>query len=108
MVFQRVIQRISKWSNPNSYGVVFGATNPKELKDNINFLKPMPLLIPGVGTQGGSLDDIVKILRFTDYPNFLLNVSRALIYIDGSENFQSAVSEEIIRLNKTVERVMRS
>jgi orotidine-5'-phosphate decarboxylase len=108
MLFQRVIQRIVKWKNQGSFGVVFGATNSKELKDNIGILKPMPLLLPGVGTQGGNLEDIVKILRFTEYPNFLINVSRALIYKDNTENFASTATEEIVQLNRIVERIMRS
>lgn len=108
MLFQRVIQRISKWSSQNNLGVVFGATNPKELKDNVNILKPLPLLLPGVGTQGGSLEDIVKILKFTEYPNYLINVGRSLIYKDSGETFMSAAAEEIIQLNKIIERIMRS
>ncbi|QQS38088.1 MAG: orotidine-5'-phosphate decarboxylase [Ignavibacteriales bacterium] len=108
MLFQKVIQRIHKWGNTDSYGVVFGATNSKELKDNIGILKQLPLLIPGIGTQGGSLEDIVKILRFTEYPNYLLNISRSLIYKDSSENFAGAVTEEIIQLNRTIDRIMRS
>ncbi len=107
MLFQKIIQRMAKWGNQGNFGVVFGATNSKELKDNINILKQFPLLIPGIGTQGGNLEDIIKILRFTGFLNYLVNISRSLIYKDSSENFTNAVEEEIIQLNRVIERIMR-
>lgn len=108
MLFQRVIQRIAKWGNQGNFGVVFGSTNAKELKDNINILRQFPLLIPGIGTQGGNLEDIIKILNFTGVTNYLVNIGRALIYKDTSENFVNAVEEEIVQLNRVIDRTMRS
>ena len=60
-----------------SVGVVLGATAPKELAASLKTLRrrPIPILIPGIGRQGGSADEVLRILGETDYPHHLVRVN---------------------------------
>lgn len=63
----------------------------------------MPILLPGVGAQGGSLEDVIKIF-YSDKNNFIINISRGLLYIDESENFEAKIKDKIIEYNQLVEK----
>jgi orotidine-5'-phosphate decarboxylase len=68
----------------------------------------MPILLPGVGTQGGSLEDVVRIFLDKNKPNYLVNISRALIYADDSMNFESVIREKIRGYNQSVRKILDS
>jgi orotidine-5'-phosphate decarboxylase len=81
---------------------VFGATNIKELEENLAVIKDLPLLIPGVGAQGGSLEDIIRILFSGNKSSFLINVSRGIIQKSLGEDFAEAAKNELSSLNKII------
>jgi orotidine-5'-phosphate decarboxylase len=62
----------------------------------------LPVLLPGIGIQGGDLEEVMKIFIQHKKLNLLVNSSRGIIYNDNSLNFAEAAKEEIIRLNKSV------
>lgn len=105
-VYQKVISKTNEWNKNNNCGLVFGATNLEELQNNISSFNNMPILLPGVGAQGGSLEDVVSTFHSNQKPNFLINISRALIYCDGSENFEQKVRETIHNYNNTVKSLL--
>ena len=78
-LFQSVIEKVNDWNNNLNCGIVFGGTNLNELKENLDLIENLPLLIPGVGAQGGSLKDVAKILFANEKKSFLINVSRGII-----------------------------
>lgn len=104
-VFQSVIKKVSEWNSLNNCGIVFGATKKEELEDNIASFGNLYTLLPGVGAQGGSLEDVTSIFRSRGNHRFLVNVSRSLLYKDNTEKFGSAAKEEILVLNETVKRI---
>ncbi len=57
---KKLLIKLMNWNTNNNCGLVFGATNLDELKDNIESFNEMPILLPGVGAQGGSLEDVVN------------------------------------------------
>ncbi|MBN2367861.1 orotidine-5'-phosphate decarboxylase, partial [Candidatus Woesearchaeota archaeon] len=77
-VYRKVSELILKWHRPG-LGAVVGATYPKELEEisklNVNSGKQVPFLIPGVGAQGGSSEEVVKILKKTNNPLWLHRVN---------------------------------
>lgn len=105
-VYQKVIAKTAEWNTRNNCGLVFGATNLEELQSNINSFNDMPILLPGVGAQGGSLEDVVSTFHSNQKSNFLINISRALIYCDGSENFEQKVKETILDFNNKVKSLL--
>lgn len=106
LLFQEVIKKANDWNKKNNCGIVFGATKINELKDNINLFGNLPVLLPGVGAQGGSLEDVVKTFKLKNRKNYLINVSRGIIYKSSEENFAEAAKDELINLNKAVQKVL--
>jgi orotidine-5'-phosphate decarboxylase len=81
-----VLEKVSRWGNPNNLMFVIGATQPKEFI-NIRQLAPEHFyLVPGIGAQGGSLKEISEKAMTKDC-GLLINVSRAIIYATDKENF---------------------
>ncbi len=101
-LFQEVIDTVNKWNENKNLGIVFGATNTLELEENIDRFDDLPVLLPGVGAQGGSLEDVVKTFNKNKKENYLINVSRSLIYINDGINFGNFVKNEIKNLNDRV------
>jgi orotidine-5'-phosphate decarboxylase len=101
-LFQKVIEKVKSWNQNKNCGIVFGATNLKELQENIDSFENLPVLLPGVGAQGGNLDEVAGLFNKKNKNNFLVNISRGIIYKDFSNKFAQAAREEIIQLNTTM------
>lgn len=79
-----------EWSVNNNCGLVVGATYPDELTKVRNIAPNLPLLIPGVGKQGGSLELSVAAAHNPDVPaDFVINVSSAISEAWKSEQFRA-------------------
>jgi orotidine-5'-phosphate decarboxylase len=90
-LYEKVLQTASKWGNEDNLMFVVGATQADEF---INIRKLTPnhfYLVPGVGTQGGSLKEISQKALIKDC-GLLVNVSRAVIYASNSEDFADEAS----------------
>ncbi len=104
-LFQNVIRKVNTWNLYNNCGIVFGATKSEELKDNIDSFGNLSVLLPGVGAQGGSLEEVVGIFKSRGRGDYLINVSRGIIYKSSSEDFQEAAGKEIADLNRSAAAV---
>ncbi len=105
MIFQEVIEKVKSWNTNNNCGLVFGATNLSELTENISSFDGMPILLPGIGAQGGSLEEVVKVFKSAQHSQFLINSSRAIIYADNSLNFAAEAGEVLKKYNKSVQNI---
>jgi orotidine-5'-phosphate decarboxylase len=86
-LYEMVLEKVSKWGNPNNLMFVIGATQADEF-ENIRKLTPAHFyLVPGVGAQGGSLKEISEKATIKAECGLLVNVSRAIIYASDKENF---------------------
>jgi orotidine-5'-phosphate decarboxylase len=78
----RVLEALDRWNNDwaaGRLGAVVGATRPAELREVRRGFPDLPLLIPGVGAQGGDLEAVQEVLREGRAPA-LVNVSRDILY----------------------------
>jgi orotidine-5'-phosphate decarboxylase len=105
-VFQQVIEKVKKWNKNNNCGIVFGATKPEELRQNIQSFDSLPVLLPGVGAQGGSLDDVVNTFKQNGRNNYIVNVSRGIIYKSNNKDFYIDAENEIKALNNNVNKLL--
>lgn len=105
-LFQKVIDKVSSWNQMNNCGLVFGATQLEELKENLVRTNQLPLLIPGVGAQGGSFTDIVRLLKTVPEKNYIVNVSRGIIYKSKEIDFAEAAASELIKYNNIAAEVL--
>ena len=105
-LYQEVIEQVKKWNKNSNCGLVFGATNIEELRFNISSFNTLPILLPGVGAQGGRLEDVVRTFNENNKDNYLINISRGLIYCDSSKSFQNQINKKIISFNHTVKKIL--
>jgi orotidine-5'-phosphate decarboxylase len=85
-VFEEVIRTACSWGSPDNIMFVAGATRP-EMLGRIRKLVPLHfLLVPGVGSQGGSLNEVSE-QAFNDDCGILVNVSRNIIYASGNDDY---------------------
>ena len=56
-LYQKIIDKVKGWNKNNNCGIVFGATKSDELKDNLSRIDSLPILLPGIGAQGGNLEE---------------------------------------------------
>ncbi len=86
MLYEQVIETVSRWGTPENLMFVVGATRAEEFT-NIRAISPDHFfLVPGVGAQGGSLKDISEKAMISDC-GILVNVSRAIIFASEKEDF---------------------
>ena len=101
-LYEQVIKTSSGWGNVNNTMFVVGATKANELT-HIRTLAPEHfLLIPGVGTQGGSLTEVAEF-GMNDRCGILVNASRSIIYADGTNRFEEAATEQAALLQQQME-----
>lgn len=107
-LYQEVLHKVNEWNQNNNCGIVFGATNPNELEENFSLFNNLPVLLPGVGSQGGDLETVVEIFKKNSSKNYLINVSRALIYADDSTGFAETSALKLIEYNSKIDKIERS
>lgn len=105
MVYQKVIDKVNEWNVHDNCGIVFGATQSDELRQNMPAIKNLPVLLPGVGAQGGSLEDVVRIFKDAGRDDYLVNVSRGIIYKSNGEDFEEAARNELLKFNEQIKSV---
>ena len=85
-LYEKVLHKVAQWGTPDNLMFVVGATQATEFDNIRNILPDHFFLVPGVGFQGGSLEDISKHAMNKDC-GILVNASRAIIYAGSDENF---------------------
>ncbi len=106
MLYQNVIAKVNEWNSDGNCAIVFGATQSEELRENMKVIKSLPVLLPGVGAQGGSLEDVVKIFSGSGRSDYLVNVSRGIIYKSNDERFDDSARSELERLNNQIQSII--
>jgi orotidine-5'-phosphate decarboxylase len=91
-VYEQVLQTVSKWGNPEKLMFVTGATQATALKEIRKIVPDHFLLVPGVGAQGGSLQEVVEN-GINDEIGLLVNASRAILYAGNDADFATAAQK---------------
>ncbi|MER3328131.1 MAG: orotidine-5'-phosphate decarboxylase, partial [Candidatus Kapaibacterium sp.] len=81
-LYEVVLEKSMKWGSADNLGYVVGATHPEELKNIRDLAKDRYFLIPGIGAQGGSPDDVMEA---NGSGPSIINSSRGIIYAGGNE-----------------------
>ena len=98
-LFEKVIRKSQEWGNDENMMYVVGATRGEMFTDIRKVAPTSFLLVPGVGAQGGSLQDVCKYGIIKDC-GLLVNSSRDIIYADKTENFAKAAAESAKKLQQ--------
>ncbi|MCD6568334.1 MAG: orotidine-5'-phosphate decarboxylase [Dehalococcoidia bacterium] len=89
-LYEIVARKASEWNCHGNIGLVVGATCPEELKRVRSICPEMPLLIPGIGAQGGDLDSVIAYGVDAAGEKAIITVSRQVIYASREKNFARA------------------
>jgi len=89
-LYEVVAERARSWSTGGNIGLVVGATYPQELRRVRELCPDMPLLIPGVGAQGGDLAASVRYGVDSSREKAIINASRQVIYASRDKDYPQA------------------
>jgi orotidine-5'-phosphate decarboxylase len=106
-LFEEVITTSLEWGSVNNIMYVVGATKAEALSGIRKLIPEHFLLVPGVGSQGGSLKD-VSDHGLNGRCGLLVNASRSIIYADGTNKFEDAARQEASKLQAQMEEILRS
>ena len=96
-LYETVLSKASTWGNPNNMMFVVGATQAEAVAGIRNIIPEHFLLVPGVGSQGGSLSEVSKH-GLNDRIGLLINSSRGIIYKSSGHDFAEAAGVEAQKL----------
>ena len=97
-----------EWDTQGNLGLVVGATVPEQLREVRAACPAMPLLIPGVGAQGGDLEAAVRLGADSRGRAALINSSRGIIYASGGADFAEAAAREADKLRQSINQVLEA
>jgi orotidine-5'-phosphate decarboxylase len=105
-LFERVLSVSQKWGTINNMMYVVGATRADKLKSIRKLVPDHFLLIPGVGAQGGSLEEVSKY-GFNSKCGLLVNSSRGIIFADSSADFDRIAGQKAKEMQVEMEKYLR-
>ena len=106
-LFEKVLRTAQTWATPEQMMFVVGATQGKLFEDIRKVAPESFLLVPGIGAQGGSLQEVVKY-GMTDQCGLIVNSSRAIIYADGTENFAEVAGQKAAEVAREMDECLKS
>lgn len=94
----------TKWNSRGNCALVVGATFPQELARVRSIVGDMPLLVPGIGAQGGDIEATVKAGRTSTGGGLMINSARAILYAGSGEDFAAAARRVAIETRDAINR----
>lgn len=98
-LFEKVLRKSQEWASVDQLMFVVGATQGRMLEDIRKIAPDHFLLVPGVGAQGGSLEEVARY-GMNKQCGLLVNSSRQIIYADSSEKFAEAAASEARKMQE--------
>lgn len=109
-LYEQVAWKAQEWNTNNNVGLVVGATYPEQLRRVREICPDLPLLIPGVGTQGGDLELTVKYGTDSRGQKAIISSSRQILYASKGDDFaqaaqrQALIMRDLINLHLSAKR----
>jgi len=103
--FKSVLRKTSTWGNPENMMYVVGATRAEQIGEVRAIVPDSFFLVPGVGAQGGSLEDVCQYGWNKDC-GLLVNSSRAILYASNGENFAQKAREEAQKVQTEMANIL--
>jgi orotidine-5'-phosphate decarboxylase len=105
-LFEKVLIKSKEWGSEDNLMYVVGATQANMLKEIREIIPHHFILIPGVGAQGGSLEEVVKY-GMNDQCGLLVNSSRSIIYAGSGKDFAKKAGEEAMAMQQQMEGLLK-
>lgn len=106
-LFEKVLRTAQTWGTPEQMMFVVGATQGKLFEDIRRVAPESFLLVPGIGAQGGSLQEVVQY-GMNSQCGLIVNSSRAIIYADGTEDFAVVAGQKAAEVAAEMDECLKS
>ena len=104
-LYQHVAALVAReWNTNGNCALVVGATYPEELAEVRNLVGDMPLLVPGVGAQGGEVAAVVNNGTNSEDEGLIISSSRAILYASSGDDFATAARRATQALRDEINR----
>jgi orotidine-5'-phosphate decarboxylase len=101
-LYMEVARKVVSWNKDKNCGLVVGATQAEQLRGIREIAPDLPILIPGIGAQGGDLEMAVKFGTDENGNLAIINSSRSILYASPNEDFAQKGREETEKLRKEI------
>ncbi len=108
LLYQQVAYRVAHfWSKNGNCALVVGATYPEELREVRKIVGDMPILIPGIGAQGGDLEKTVDAGKNSRGRGMIINSSRGIIFASSGSDYAEAARRETLNLDRAITECLK-
>lgn len=108
-LYLAVARRVARqWNTNGNCGLVVGATYPEQLGNIRQAVGDLPLLIPGIGAQGGDLAAVMRVGLDSQGAGLMISASRSITYASSGDDFAEAARREATRLRDEIEQLRHS
>jgi orotidine-5'-phosphate decarboxylase len=104
-LYMNVIEKVASWGTADNVMFVVGATKAEMIGEIRQVIPHHFLLVPGVGAQGGSLEEVMKH-GLTPDGGLLINASRSILYASNGSDFADAARAEAQRMQAEMANLM--
>lgn len=101
-LFEHVVTASQQWNERKNLGFVVGATKSTDIRAVRSLAPEIPFLVPGVGAQGGSVEEVIRYGCTKDGFGVLINASRSIIYASSGKDFAGPARSEALKLNNEI------
>ncbi|PID30474.1 MAG: orotidine-5'-phosphate decarboxylase [Candidatus Cloacimonadota bacterium] len=105
-LYEKVIESLNRWNEKKNLGLVVGATHPNMFEGIRKLTPDMPYLIPGIGAQGGDLENTVKYAFVEEKRLALINSSRGIIYASSGSDFAEEAGRKAKELRDQINSII--
>lgn len=106
-LYKQVLETSKTYANSENLMYVVGATKAEYLSEIRQIIPDSFLLVPGVGAQGGNLQDVCKYGMTKDV-GLLINSSRGIVYASNQEDFAQAAAQKAAALQKEMQAILEA
>jgi orotidine-5'-phosphate decarboxylase len=107
-LFELVALKAREWNTWGNIGLVVGATYPEQLRRVRELCPDLPLLIPGIGAQGGDLASAVRYGLDANGEKAIINCSRQILYASRGKDFAEAARSEALKLRDQINQQLET
>ncbi len=101
-LYEKIVRKAKQWNTADNIGLVVGATHPKELQRVRTIVPDMPILLPGIGNQGGDLKSAIRCGCSKNGYGAVINASRSILYASSGDDFAEAARTETLRMRDEI------
>lgn len=106
-LYQVIAEQITdSWNHNGNCAVVVGGTYPEQLKKVREIVGDMPILVPGIGEQGGDLEATIKNGLDSNKQGLIISSSRGIIFASSGDNFAEKAREAAEELHKKIKEIL--